>query len=120
MSLTGTPDGEPTRGGVPIADIFTGVYAVVGVLAALVERQKTGRGTLVDAALVDSQVGVLANQALNYLVSGVVPKRQGNSHPNIVPYQVFSVADGHIIMTGPATLAFEGIFDAALLAGSSR
>jgi crotonobetainyl-CoA:carnitine CoA-transferase CaiB-like acyl-CoA transferase len=98
MSLTGTPDGEPTRGGVPIADIFTGVYAVVGVLAALVERQKTGRGTLVDAALVDSQVGVLANQALNYLVSGVVPKRQGNTHPNIVPYQVFPVADGHIII----------------------
>jgi crotonobetainyl-CoA:carnitine CoA-transferase CaiB-like acyl-CoA transferase len=98
MSLTGTPDGEPTRGGVPIADIFTGVYAVVGVLAALVERQKTGRGTLVDAALVDSQVGVLANQALNYLVSGNVPKRQGNSHPNIVPYQVFPVADGHIII----------------------
>jgi len=98
MSLTGTPDGEPTRAGVPIADIFTGVYAVVGVLAALVERQKTGRGTLVDAALVDSQVGVLANQALNYLVSGVVPKRQGNSHPNIVPYQVFPVADGHIII----------------------
>src|SRR3954451_14288490 len=98
MSLTGTPDGEPTRGGFPIADIFTGVYAVVGVLAALVERQKSGRGTLVDAALVDSQVGVLANQALNYLVSGVVPKRQGNTHPNIVPYQVFPVADGHIII----------------------
>jgi crotonobetainyl-CoA:carnitine CoA-transferase CaiB-like acyl-CoA transferase len=68
------------------------------VLAALVERQKTGRGTLVDAALVDSQVGVLANQALNYLVSSVVPKRQGNTHPNIVPYQVFPVADGHIII----------------------
>jgi crotonobetainyl-CoA:carnitine CoA-transferase CaiB-like acyl-CoA transferase len=98
MSLTGTPEGEPTRAGVPVADIFTGVYAVVGVLAALVERQKTGRGTLVDAALVDSQVGVLANQALNYLVSGVVPKRQGNTHPNIVPYQVFPVADGHIII----------------------
>jgi crotonobetainyl-CoA:carnitine CoA-transferase CaiB-like acyl-CoA transferase len=98
MSLTGTPDGEPTRAGVPIADIFTGVYAVVGVLAALIERQRTGRGTLVDAALVDSQVGVLANQALNYLVSGAVPKRQGNTHPNIVPYQVFPVADGHIII----------------------
>src|SRR5262249_62175889 len=67
-------------------------------LAALVERQKTGRGTLVDAALVDSQVGVLANQALNFLVSGIVPKRQGNTHPNIVPYQVFPVADGHIII----------------------
>jgi glutaryl-CoA transferase len=98
MSLTGTPESEPTRAGVPIADIFTGVYAVVGVLAALIERQRTGRGTLVDAALVDSQVGVLANQALNYLVSGVVPKRQGNTHPNIVPYQVFPVADGHIII----------------------
>src|SRR6201988_1421724 len=85
MSLTGMPDGEPTRAGVPVADIFTGVYAVVGVLAALIERQTTGRGTLVDAALVDSQVGVLANQALNFLVSGKVPKRQGNSHPNIVP-----------------------------------
>ena len=98
MSLTGTADGEPTRAGVPVADIFTGVYAIVGVLAALVERQKAGRGTLVDAALIDSQVGVLANQALNFLVSGVVPKRQGNTHPNIVPYQVFPVADGHIII----------------------
>jgi crotonobetainyl-CoA:carnitine CoA-transferase CaiB-like acyl-CoA transferase len=98
MSLTGTADSEPMRAGVPVADIFTGVYAVVGVLAALVERDHTGRGTLVDAALIDSQVGVLANQALNYLVSGNVPKRQGNSHPNIVPYQVFPVADGHIII----------------------
>src|SRR5262249_44639736 len=79
-------------------DIFTGVYAVVGILAALFERARTGRGTLVDAALIDSQVGVLANQALNFLVSGNVPKRQGNSHPNIVPYQVFPVADGHIII----------------------
>src|SRR5262249_56253741 len=85
-------------GGGGIADMFAGVDAVVGVLAALVERQKTGRGTLVDAALVDSQVGVLANQALNFLVSGIVPKRQGNTHPNIVPYQVFPVADGHIII----------------------
>jgi crotonobetainyl-CoA:carnitine CoA-transferase CaiB-like acyl-CoA transferase len=98
MSLTGMAGGEPTRAGVPVADIFTGVYAVVGVLAALIERQKTGRGTLVDAALIDSQVGVLANQALNYLVSGKVPTRQGNTHPNIVPYQVFPVADGHIII----------------------
>src|SRR5258707_6702974 len=98
MSLTGTADGEPTRAGVPVADIFTGVYSVVGILAALTEREKTGRGTLVDTALIDSQVGVLANQALNFLVSGSVPKRQGNSHPNIVPYQVFAVADGHIII----------------------
>ncbi|MGH6769397.1 MAG: CaiB/BaiF CoA transferase family protein [Xanthobacteraceae bacterium] len=98
MSLTGTADGEPTRAGVPIADIMTGVYAVVGTLAAIVEREKTGCGTLVDAALVDTQVGVLANQALNYLVSGEVPARIGNAHPNIVPYQVFPVADGHIII----------------------
>jgi crotonobetainyl-CoA:carnitine CoA-transferase CaiB-like acyl-CoA transferase len=98
MSLTGTPDGEPTRAGVPIADIFTGVYSVVGILAALAEREKTGRGRHVDTALVDTQVGVLGNQALNYLVSGVLPARIGNAHPNIVPYQVFPVADGHVIV----------------------
>src|SRR5258705_267255 len=98
MSLTGLPDGEPTRAGVPIADILTGVYSVVGILAALAEREKTGRGTLVDTGLVDTQVGVLANQALNFLVSGAVPKRIGNTHPNIVPYQFFPVADGHIII----------------------
>jgi len=98
MSLTGDADGEPTRAGVPIADIMTGVYAVVGILAALIERDKTGRGTLVDGALVDTQVGMLANQALNYLVSGEMPVRIGNAHPNIVPYQVFPVADGHVII----------------------
>ena len=98
MELTGAPDGEPQRAGVPVADIFTGIYSVVGILAAITERERTGRGCLVDTALVDSQVGVLANQALNYLVSGKVPKRIGNAHPNIVPYQVFPVADGHIII----------------------
>src|SRR3954464_11551153 len=98
MSLTGAAGGEPTRAGVPVADIFTGVYSVVGVLAALAERERTGRGTLVDTALIDTQVGVLGNQALNYLVSGELPQRIGNAHPNIVPYQVFPVADGHIII----------------------
>ena len=98
MDLTGTPDGEPQRAGVPVADIFTGIYSVIGILAALIERDRTGRGCLVDTALLDSQVGVLANQALNYLVSGKVPHRIGNAHPNIVPYQVFPVADGHIII----------------------
>ncbi|MEA2989292.1 MAG: hypothetical protein QOG83_2003, partial [Alphaproteobacteria bacterium] len=98
MSLTGMPDGEPTRAGVPVADILTGVYSVVGILAALAERGRTGLGTLVDTALLDTQVGVLANQALNYLVSGETPRRIGNTHPNIVPYQVFPVADGHIII----------------------
>ena len=98
MDLTGAPDGEPQRAGVPVADIFTGIYSVVGILAAVIERERTGRGCLVDTALVDSQVGVLANQALNYLVSGKVPKRIGNAHPNIVPYQVFPASDGLIII----------------------
>ena len=98
MDLTGMADGEPTRIGIPVSDIFTGVYSVVGILAALAEREKTGKGCYVDAALVNSTVGVLSNQAMNYLVSGNVPKRIGNAHANIVPYQVFPVADGHIIV----------------------
>jgi crotonobetainyl-CoA:carnitine CoA-transferase CaiB-like acyl-CoA transferase len=98
MDITGTPDGEPTRCGVPVADIFTGVYSVIGVLAGIAQRDRTGRGCLVDTALLDSQVGVLSNQALNYLVSGKVPQRIGNAHANIVPYQVFPVADGHVIV----------------------
>ena len=98
MDITGTPDGEPMRAGVPVSDIFTGVYSVVGILAALAQRERTGRGCYVDTALVDSTVGVLANQGLNYLISGKVPQRIGNAHPNIVPYQVFPVADGHIII----------------------
>ncbi|HKS84705.1 MAG TPA: CaiB/BaiF CoA-transferase family protein [Pseudolabrys sp.] len=98
MDLTGMPDGPPTRTGVAISDIFTGCYSVVGILAALAQREKTGKGAYVDTALVDSTVGVLANQALNFLVSGEIPKRLGNSHPNIVPYQEFPVADGHVIV----------------------
>ncbi len=98
MSLTGMADGEPTRSGVPVSDIFTGVYSVIGILAALQQRQRTGKGCFVDTALVDSTVGVLANQGMNYLVSGQVPERIGNAHPNIVPYQVFPVADGYIII----------------------
>jgi crotonobetainyl-CoA:carnitine CoA-transferase CaiB-like acyl-CoA transferase len=98
MDLTGNPDGEPMRAGVPVSDIFTGVYSAVGILAALARREKTGQGGYVDTALVDTTVGVLSNQALNYLVSGKVPHRMGNAHPNITPYQVFPVADGHIII----------------------
>ncbi|HEX5212163.1 MAG TPA: CaiB/BaiF CoA-transferase family protein [Pseudolabrys sp.] len=101
MDLTGMADGEPTRIGIPVSDIFTGVYSVVGILAALAAREKTGKGCYVDTALVDSTVGVLSNQALNYFVSGNVPKRIGNAHANIVPYQVFPVADGYaIVATG--------------------
>jgi len=98
MGVTGNADGEPMRAGVPVSDIFTGVYSAVGILAALVRREKTGRGGYVDTALVDTTVGVLSNQALNYLVSGKVPGRMGNAHPNITPYQVFPAADGHIII----------------------
>jgi crotonobetainyl-CoA:carnitine CoA-transferase CaiB-like acyl-CoA transferase len=101
MDLTGMAGGEPTRVGVPVSDIITGIYSVVGILAALREREKTGKGGYVDTALVDSTVAVLSNQALNYLVSGNVPKRIGNAHANIVPYQVFPVADGYaIVATG--------------------
>src|SRR6195256_3907943 len=98
MSLTGIEDGEPTRSGVPISDIFTGVYSVIGILAALQQRERTGKGCYVDTALVDSTVGVLANQGMNFLASGKQPARLGNAHPNIVPYQVFTVADGYIII----------------------
>src|SRR6201988_5509633 len=98
MGLTGTADGEPMRVGVAVSDIFSGVYSVIGILAALQRRERTGKGGYVDTALVDSTVGVLANQAMNYLASGVAPKRIGNAHPNIVPYQVFPVSDGHIII----------------------
>ena len=98
MELTGMPDGEPTRVGIPVSDIFTGVYSVIGILAALHEREKTGKGCHVDTALVDSTVGVLSNQALNYLISGKIPTRLGNAHANVVPYQVFPVADGHVII----------------------
>jgi crotonobetainyl-CoA:carnitine CoA-transferase CaiB-like acyl-CoA transferase len=98
MDLTGTPDGEPQKIGVAFADIFTGVYGCVGILAALRRRDTTGIGGHVDMALLDVQTGVLANQALNYLVSGKTPRRMGNSHPNIVPYQLFDVSDGQIMV----------------------
>ncbi|EFO30554.1 L-carnitine dehydratase/bile acid-inducible protein F [Roseibium sp. TrichSKD4] len=98
MDLTGDPQGEPQKIGVAFADIFTGLYGVIGVLSALHRRDRTGHGEHVDMALLDAQVGVLANQAQNFIVSGKSPKRLGNAHPNIVPYQVFSVSDGHLII----------------------
>jgi crotonobetainyl-CoA:carnitine CoA-transferase CaiB-like acyl-CoA transferase len=98
MDLTGNHDGEPQKIGVAFADIFTGVYSVVGVLAALRRRDQTGEGAHLDMALLDVQTSVLANQAMNYLASGKSPRRMGNAHPNIVPYQVFPVADGHVIV----------------------
>jgi crotonobetainyl-CoA:carnitine CoA-transferase CaiB-like acyl-CoA transferase len=98
MDLTGDPDGEPQKIGVAYVDIFTGVYSVVGILAALRQRDATGEGAHLDMALLDVQTSVLANQAMNYLASGKSPRRMGNAHPNIVPYQVFPVADGHVIV----------------------
>jgi len=98
MSITGEPDGPPQKSGVAYADIMTGVYSVVGILAALRQRERTGQGTHVDMALLDTQVAVLGNQALNWMVSGNVPQRMGNGHANLVPYQSFACADGDLII----------------------
>jgi len=98
MDLTGEKNGEPQKIGVAFADIFTGLYGVIGIMAALRKRDQTGEGAHVDMALLDTIVSVLANQALNYMVSGTPPRRMGNAHPNIVPYQVFPVADGHVVI----------------------
>jgi len=98
MSVTGAADGEPQKVGVAVADLFTGMYATVAILAALRHRDATGEGQVIDMALLDTQVAMLANLGSHHLVGGEVPPRQGNAHANIVPYQVFAVADGHIIV----------------------
>lgn len=98
MDLTGAPDGEPQKVGVAWIDVFTGLYGTIGVQAALAERQRSGRGQHIDIALFDVGLAVLANQAMNYLVSGTSPTRLGNAHPNIVPYGVFPASDGHVII----------------------
>jgi crotonobetainyl-CoA:carnitine CoA-transferase CaiB-like acyl-CoA transferase len=98
MSLTGEPDGAPQKSGIAYADLFTGLYASVAILAALRERDRSGIGAHVDMALLDTQVAVLANQALNWMVSGDVPHRMGNGHANLVPYQAFRAADGELIV----------------------
>ena len=107
MSVTGpsraeiaddAPGGGPQKVGVAVADLFTGMYATTAILAALRHRDRTGEGQAIDMALLDTQVAMLANLGANYLVTGVAPQRAGNAHQNIVPYQVFEVADGHIIL----------------------
>ncbi len=98
MSITGEADGPPQKVGVAIGDVCAGLYGVIAIQAALAQRERTGRGQQVDIALLDTMVAMLANQNLNYLVSGKVPTRLGNGHPNIVPYQVFAVHDGHIML----------------------
>jgi crotonobetainyl-CoA:carnitine CoA-transferase CaiB-like acyl-CoA transferase len=102
MSITGErddrPGGGPQKVGVAVADLFTGLYATVAILAALRHRDRTGQGQAIDMALLDTQVAMLANLGANYLVTGKPPGRAGNAHQNIVPYQVFEVADGHLIL----------------------
>ncbi|MGB5328729.1 MAG: CaiB/BaiF CoA-transferase family protein [Gammaproteobacteria bacterium] len=98
MSVTGEAGGQPMKIGVALADVLTGLYASNAIQAALIHRQNSGAGQYIDMALLDVQVATLANQAMNFLASGVSPQRRGNSHPNIVPYQAFQTGDGHIIL----------------------
>jgi crotonobetainyl-CoA:carnitine CoA-transferase CaiB-like acyl-CoA transferase len=102
MSVTGRPDGEPGEGptkvGLPVSDLFTGLYAATSILAALHHRDATGEGQQIDCALLDSQVAVLVNQGMNHIVGGQIPGRLGNAHPNVVPYRDFQTADGYVLV----------------------
>ena len=98
MSVTGEPDRQPQKVGVAVTDVFTGLYAVIGIQAALRHRDSTGRGQQIDMSLLDVATAVTANQAMNYLATGTAPNRKGNDHPNIVPYCVVQTNDGHIIL----------------------
>jgi crotonobetainyl-CoA:carnitine CoA-transferase CaiB-like acyl-CoA transferase len=98
MSLTGDPDGAPMKVGVGIADVMCGMYATIGILAALRHRDHTGEGQHIDLSLVDAQMAWLINEGCNYLTSGEVPERRGNAHPNIVPYDAFATSDGHVLV----------------------
>ncbi len=98
MSVTGPADGQPQKVGVAVTDVFTGVYSATAILAALIQRQGTGLGQHIDMALMDVATGIMANQALNLLATGVAPQKMGNAHPNLAPYAVFDCADGWIIL----------------------
>ena len=98
MDVTGEPGREPQKVGVAVVDLFAGLYAATAILAALRRRDRDGMGAIIDLALMDCAVAMLANQAMNYLVSGRSPSRLGNAHPNIAPYQVFAVADGQVVV----------------------
>ena len=99
MSLTGEPDGLPQKVGVPVADLFAGLYGCIGILAALRHKERTGQGQQIDIGMLDTHVAWLANQGMNFLATGENPARLGNQHPNIVPYQVFATADGHVVLS---------------------
>ena len=123
MSLTGEPDGPPQKVGVPVADLFAGLYGCIGILAALRHREKTGEGQQIDIGMLDAHVAWLANQGMNYLATGENPARLGNQHPNIVPYQVFPTEDGHIVLSignDPTFQRFCAAFDLAALLGDAR
>lgn len=109
MSITGDPDGEPQKVGVAVTDIYTGLYAVIGIQAALRERDKTGLGQHLDMSLLDSGTACLVNQAMNFLATGTSPNRMGNQHPNIVPYEVFPASDGDIIIASGNDRQFQGL-----------
>jgi crotonobetainyl-CoA:carnitine CoA-transferase CaiB-like acyl-CoA transferase len=99
MSLTGDPDGAPQKVGIPLADLFAGLYGCIGILAALRHREATGKGQQIDIGMLDTHVAWLANQGMNYLATGENPPRLGNQHPSIVPYQVFPTKDGHVVLS---------------------
>jgi crotonobetainyl-CoA:carnitine CoA-transferase CaiB-like acyl-CoA transferase len=107
MSLTGEPDGLPQKVGVPVADLFAGLYGTIGILAALRHKEATGQGQHIDIGMLDTHVAWLANQGMNYLATGENPPRLGNQHPNIVPYQVFATADGAIMLSVGNDSTFE-------------
>jgi crotonobetainyl-CoA:carnitine CoA-transferase CaiB-like acyl-CoA transferase len=117
MDLTGDPDGEPQKIGVAFADIFTGLYSVIGIQAALRHRDLTGEGQHIDMSLLDCMVGVLGNQALNYLASGVSPTRLGNRHPNIAPYEAYAARDGMLILAVGNDAQFERLCEVLGLDG---
>ena len=98
MSVTGEPEGQPQKAGVAVTDVFTGIYAATAILAALVQRGRTGEGQHIDMALMDVATAIMANQSLNYLATGVAPQKMGNAHPNLAPYAVFDCADGWVIL----------------------
>jgi glutaryl-CoA transferase len=124
MSITGQPDGhagaEPMKVGVAVSDLVTGLYTAIAILAALFHQARTGEGQAIDMALFDCQVAGLANQATNFLVGGMLPTRLGNAHPNIVPYQVFATADGHLILAVANDRQFASFARAAGLAPDPR
>jgi crotonobetainyl-CoA:carnitine CoA-transferase CaiB-like acyl-CoA transferase len=109
MSITGDPAGEPQKVGVAVTDIYTGLYAVIGIQAALRERDQSGQGQHIDMSLLDAGTGCLVNQAMNFLVTGESPNRMGNQHPNIVPYEVFPASDGDIIIASGNDRQFQGL-----------